>query len=153
MNSPFKPELLHFIDYRIVKINIHDLLEQNMDIDSYFDVSNSISLGFNVEKNIVKSDLEISIKKLNSNDDSLISEANVLITYLILVENFDLLHKLSNNDELEIDKMLTDSISAIVYSTTRGILLDKLKDSSFENFILPIIDIKKDLANNSENNL
>lgn len=151
MNSVFKPELLHFIDYRIGKINIHDLSEQNIDIDSHFDVSNSISLGFNIEKSIVKSDLELSIKKINLIDNSVISEANILITFLIFVENFDSLHKFSNEDELEIDHTLTDNISAIVYSTTRGILLAKFKDSSFENFILPIIDIKKDLANNSKN--
>jgi len=149
-NLLFKPELVQIASYKLLKLNIENLNEdQNEDKDVSFTLKNSIELSFNSLNKLIKSKLDISISQLSDIKSEVLAKASITVEYLFLVENFEELHYIEENGTLKVNQSLTESIKAIVYSTTRGLLMDRFKDTPFDGFILPIIDPRKDISDNA----
>ncbi|MFC3354967.1 hypothetical protein [Sphingobacterium zeae] len=149
-NVLFKPELLQIASYKLLKLNIENLNEdQNEDKDVSFTLKNSIELSFNSPNKLIKSKLDISISRLSDIKSEVLARASITVEYLFLVENFEELHYIEDNGTFKVNQSLTESIKAIVYSTTRGLLMDRFKDTPFDGFILPIIDPRKDISDNA----
>lgn len=146
----FIPELLHIVSYKLHNLRIENIVDSEVVDNCYFKVDNIINLGFNEEHSLVKAVLEISIDKLSETDDSLQAKSNIVIEFVFQVDNFSDLHKINEEGLFVVNKILTTNIAAIAYSTTRGLLLDKFRDSAFDEFVLPIIDVNKDIITNSQ---
>lgn len=146
----FIPELLHIVSYKLHNLRIENIVDSEVVDNCYFKVDNTINLGFNEEHSLVKAMLEISIDKLSETDDSLQAKSNIVIEFVFEVDNFSDLHKINEEGLFVVNKILTTNIAAIAYSTTRGLLLDKFRDSAFDEFVLPIIDVNKDIITNSQ---
>ena len=145
----FKPELLHIISFRLVKFSINDINEIDKELDYYYQVENNVELSFNKEQKYIRAKINIPIEIVSVNDDKIYSKGDFAVEIIYMVENFDELSNLDESMVLNIDTHLSDNIIAITYSTTRGCLIEKFKDTSFDGFILPIIDIHKDIVTNS----
>ncbi|WP_140938885.1 hypothetical protein [Sphingobacterium lumbrici] len=151
MNSLFKPELIQFASYKLLKLNIEDIQEtDNSDEEVQFVMDNKAELSFNTDNKLIKTRLDISITRLASLDDFVVAKAVIAVEYVFVVQNFEELHHIDENDVLQIDQNLTDSIKAIAYSTTRGLLMDKFRDTSLDGIILPVIDPRKGLQDNAK---
>ncbi|MGV0938381.1 hypothetical protein [Empedobacter falsenii] len=87
---------------------------------------------------------------MSEEDETSYSKGDFIIEIVFFVENFDELSEFNEEKVLVIDKNLGDNVIAISYSTTRGYLIEKVRDTSFDGFILPIIDIRKDINTNSQ---
>lgn len=146
----FKPELLHIISFKLLKFNITEIKEFKDDLQYFYQIDNNIHLSFNNEKKFIKSKLSLNIELMSESDETLFSKGDFIIEIVFFVENFDELSEFNEEKVLVIDKNLGDNVIAISYSTTRGYLIEKVRDTSFDGFILPIIDIRKDIKTNSQ---
>lgn len=146
----FNPELLNIISYKLHKLNIDNISDIKESDDFYFSVDNKIDLGFNDEHFLIQAILDIDIKKISDKNEDVLAKSLISIEYVFHVENFDELHTFDNKGIISVDKNLTTNISAVAYSTTRGLLLDRFRDTAFDNFILPVIDVNKDIIANAQ---
>ncbi len=60
--------------------------------------------------------------------------------YVFHVENLQELAIPDENKGISLNGGLGNALASITYSTSRGILLTRLKGTGLENFILPVID-------------
>lgn len=146
----FNPELLNIISYKLNKLNIDNISDVKESEDFYFTVDNKIDLGFNEEHYLIQAILDIDIKKISEKNESVLANSSISIEYVFHVENFQELHTFNDDGVIGVDKNLTINVSAVAYSTTRGLLLDRFRDTAFDNFILPVIDVSKDVITNSK---
>lgn len=146
----FNPELLNIISYKLNKLNIDNISDVKESEDFYFTVDNKIDLGFNEEHYLIQAILDIDIKKISEKNESVLANSSISIEYVFHVENFQELHTFDDDGVIGVDKNLTINVSAVAYSTTRGLLLDRFRDTAFDNFILPVIDVSKDVITNSK---
>ncbi|WP_233266174.1 hypothetical protein [Myroides fluvii] len=146
----FTPELLNIISYKLHKLNIDSVSDINESEDFYFTVDNKIDLGFNDEHFLIQAILDIEIKKILDKNEDVVAKSLISIEYVFHVENFGELHTFDDKGIISVDKNLTTNIAAVAYSTTRGLLLDRFRDTAFDNFILPIVDINKDIITNAQ---
>ncbi len=146
----FNPELLNIISYKLHKLNIDNISDVKDSEEFYYTVDNKIDLGFNDEHYLIQTILDIDIQKILEKDERVLAKSSISIEYVFHVENFQELHKFDENGVIGVDKNLTTNISAVAYSTTRGLLLDRFRDTAFDNFILPVIDVNKDIITNSQ---
>lgn len=146
----FQPDLLHIISFKLLKFNITEIKEFKDDLQYFYQIDNNIHLSFNKEKKFIKSKLTLNAELMSEDDEILYSKGDFIIEIVFFVENFDELSEFNEEKILVIDKNLGDNVIAISYSTTRGYLIEKVRDTSFDDFILPIIDIRKDINTNSQ---
>lgn len=151
MSNLFKAELIQFASYKLLKLNIENIQENdNSDEEVQFVIDNKAELSFNKENKLIKTRLDISIARLASLDDLVVAKAEIAVEYVFVVQNFQELYHMDENDVLQVDQNLTESIKAIAYSTTRGLLMDKFRDTPLDGIILPVIDPRKDLQDNAK---
>lgn len=146
----FQPNLLHIISFKLLKFNITEIKEFKDDLQYFYQIDNNIHLSFNKEKKFIKSKLSLNAELMSEEDETSYSKGDFIIEIVFFVENFDELSEFNEEKVLVIDKNLGDNVIAISYSTTRGYLIEKVRDTSFDGFILPIIDIRKDINTNSQ---
>lgn len=146
----FNPELLNIISYKLHKLNIDNISDIKESGDFYFAVDNKIDLGFNNEHFLIQAILDIDIKKILNKNEDVLAKSVISIEYVFHLENFDELHTFDDNGIISVDKNLTTSVYSVAYSTTRGLLLDRFRDTAFDNFILPVIDVNKDIITNAQ---
>jgi|SRR5690606_26394534 len=146
----FNPELLNIISYKLHRLNIDNISDVEESDGVYYTVDNKIDLGFNEEHNLIQAVLDIVIKKISEKDDSTLANSSISIEYVFHVENFQELHTFDDSNIMKVDENLTTNVSAVTYSTTRGLLLDRFRDTAFDHFILPIVDVSKDIITNAQ---
>ena len=146
----FNPELLNIISYKLHRLNIDNISDVEESEGIYYTVDNKIDLGFNEEHNLIQAVLDIVIKKISEKDDSTLANSSISIEYVFHVENFQELHTFDDSNLMKVDENLTTNVSAVAYSTTRGLLLDRFRDTAFDHFILPIVDVSKDIITNAQ---
>lgn len=143
----FDPKKMTLIDFKIIK--------GQMDTPESFDINkvvghqleNSLQLGFNLEDKMVKADFNISIKtdckEANTNE----ATGNYHLLFIYRIENLEELAIPSNNNKIVLDPSLGNALSSVTYSTSRGVLLERMQGTALRNFILPIINPNSLLQN------
>lgn len=143
VDALFDPEKLSIVDFRYVQGRIdmpeYFALEH---LESY-KVDSGVELSFSLEDRLVKSvfDIRIQTDSLGKNPSE--GEASFRFTFIYHVDNLTELVATQGEAILEANKLLVSAISAITYSTCRGILLTRLQGTALEKFILPVVDPKK----------
>lgn len=104
------------------------------------------NFGFNPDEKLVKLEFEVG---LSSNIENIERQAtcNFKLAFVFSIENLkELVH--IEGDVIDGSEDMAFALSAIAYSTTRGILLTRLQGTIFRDFILPVIS-PSDLLNKS----
>jgi hypothetical protein len=91
----------------------------------------------NLEDKLVKTELELKIETDSEGSASAI--CNYYIHFIFYISNLNDLAKIENN-ALIVSKSLHSTLASVSYSTARGMLLDRLQNTVFEDFILPIVN-------------
>lgn len=146
----FKPELLHIVSWNLLELSVTEDPEETGDQFNY-NLSNKADFAFNTEEKLVRVELEIEITKVSEEDRKSSASARVKVEYVYLVENLEELHKIDDNDTLIVDNGLIANLSGISFSTTRGLILQRFRDTSFEGFILPIVSVADEIETNAGN--
>jgi len=97
-------------------------------------------LGFNLEDTLVKADFKVEIAMKSEGENEEESKGTFHFVYIFHVENLEELAIPDKNYQIELNGGLGNALASITYSTTRGILFARLKGTSLENFVLPVID-------------
>lgn len=136
MPDSFDAQKLAVKSFKIINENI--FVPEFFDIENIqsFSSQNQLNISFNLEDKLIRAafDFEI-VSNSNAEEEAKGTYKFVLIYYC---ENLDELVT-SENKSLIVNSKLGFAISSISYSTIRGILLVKLNETVFQDFILPII--------------
>ena len=142
-NSLFSPEKLEMLDYKIIKGQIDTPEEFNSGKIKQYHLENSLELGFNLAKKLVKADFLIEIKTESIGGNKQEASSIFHLVFIFKVDNLDELAVADKNRTIKLEPHLGNALSSITYSTSRGILLTRLQGTAFNNFILPVINPNK----------
>ena len=136
----FEANKIHLVRIEILKCNIDTPFEISVERIKGYEFKMDFDLGFNLEDKLIKADFKLSI--VSKSDTTNFEEATgeFLFTFIFNVENLNELASVNKKKHITLDGKLGNAIASITYSTTRGILFTRLKGTSLEGFILPIID-------------
>jgi hypothetical protein len=142
--AEFDPEKLAIIEFKIIKAQVdtpEDFLVENI-VDHQ--VKNDFRLAFNLEKKLIKADLDVYIKT-RSGSGNISGEAtgNFHLVFIFHIDNLEKLANLNENNIVIYDQTLGLNVALITYSTSRGILLTRLQGTALQGFILPVLDPNK----------
>jgi hypothetical protein len=142
----FEPGKLSITDFKLIKgqVDIPEDFDAGL-VEGHL-LENSLQLGFNLKEKLVKSDFIIEIKTDSKGANSKEATGSFHLVFIFSVENLDELTQLNKNI-VKLHPDLGNALSAITYSTSRGILLTRLQGTAFQQFILPVINPNKLLDN------
>lgn len=141
--SPFSPEKISMIEFKFMKgqVDMPEMFE--MDKVKGHKLENSLELAFNLEEKLVKADfnIQISTESEEANDEE--TKGSFHLVFIYDVENLEDLAKPAEDGLIDVHPDLGNALSAISYSTARGILLTRLQGTALQNFVLPVINPNK----------
>lgn len=143
----FDPEKIALIDFKMIKGQVDT--PENFDISKVIghQLDNSLQLGFNLDDKLAKADFTVSVKTDSKGENESEATGNFHLIFIYRIENLEELAKSEKNNRLNLNPGLTNALSSVTYSTSRGILLTRLQGTALGNFILPIINPNKLLHN------
>jgi hypothetical protein len=142
-SMPFDPEKLSMIDFRMLagQINAPDDFD-NASVND-FNIENSLEFRLNSEKKLFRTDFTIEITTHITDANPIPAIGKFQFAYVFDYVDYDSIFDKSNPDQAQIEEALLSSISAVSYSTSRGVLLTRIQGTALQGFILPIIDAAK----------
>ena len=137
--SKFEADRLQILSFKIIEESISIPETFDATLISEFDTTNNIQIAFNLEQKLIRSQFDIEISTVSKNEDQ--AKTNLKFVFIFHCENFEDLATTEGNDT-KIDSNLGYAITTLTHSTARGILLTKLSDTVFADFILPVVKPK-----------
>lgn len=139
----FDPEKISLIDFKMIKGQVDT--PENFDISKVvgYKLDNSLQLGFNLDDKLAKADFTVSVKTESQGENDSEASGNFHLIFVYKIENLEQLATQEKNQKLSLNPGLTNALSSVTYSTSRGILLTRLQGTALQNFVLPIINPNK----------
>lgn len=138
--NKFDADKLHFLSFKTIEENfsVPEFFDENL--INEFETSNKVDIAFNIEEKLIRTQFDIEVATISDNDKE--AKTNLKLVFIFKCDNMEELAKPQQKDTAEIDASLGFAVSAVSHSTARGILLVKLSDTVFADFILPIVKPK-----------
>jgi hypothetical protein len=136
----FDPTKITFVEYKILKAQLESAEHFDVHAINGYEIDNKLDIGFHVEGNLAKVDLEVNIKTDSGGENEKEATSTFHLMFIYQIENLVELIRKTSDDKIEITDVLGNALSSVTYSTTRGILMTRLQSTVFQNCILPIID-------------
>ena len=145
-NTLFDPEKLSIAAFEMsgAKIYVLEGFENNQ-IENFI-VENNLQMASDINEKLIKADFSVKIStksKINNENEATVNFQFVVIFKIENLENLSY----ADNGKTIIHHELASAIASTTYATARGILITKLENTIFQNFILPIINPNKLLEN------
>jgi hypothetical protein len=136
----FDPEKITILDVKMVKeqVDVPEEFEESIIAGHHAD--SGLRLGVNLGDKLIKMDLTIEIKTESKSQNHGEATGSFHLVFLYQVENLDDLIETSQSSMIELHPALGSALSAISYSTARGVLLTRLRGTALQNFMLPVIN-------------
>jgi hypothetical protein len=134
-NTIIDPEKIAIVNFKLLssQIDIPATVQANSIED--FNLKNELDLALNLENQLIRANFIISIIT-QSAETKQEAKATFHLSYIFKIQNI----KDFIDDNNVINRTLTNVIAGIGFSTSRGILMERLANTVFNKFILPIID-------------
>lgn len=138
--NKFDADKLHFLSFKTIEENVSvpEFFDENL--INEFDTTNKVDIAFNIEQKLIRAQFDIEVATISANEKE--AKTNLKFVFIFKCDNMEELAKAQPKDTAEIDASLGFAVSAISHLTARGILLVKLSDTVFADFILPIVKPK-----------
>lgn len=136
------PEELHLVGINVFK-SLLETSEEFMDNPQKvkaFDFGVSKNIAYNLNKEMMRYRLHFIVDAHNDDQSPLGLKAEYGIEFHFKIDNLNNFVRLKNGDEIETHIGLAATLFAIAYSTSRGIVLERMQGTYFDGVILPIID-------------
>ena len=146
-NNTFDPEKMTIIEFKMVKGQVDTPEDFDSSKVQGHHLENSLQLGFNLQDKLVKADYNIEISTESKGLNKKESLGNFHFVFIYNIANLEELAKPADGQLIELHPALSNAISSVTYSTSRGILLTRLQGTALQNFILPVINPNKLLNN------
>ena len=134
------PEKINIINTQIVKCNIDSPFDFSMENIEGHTFNLDFELAFNLDDSMVKTDFVLSISTKSKVEVETEAVGEFHFVYVFHVDNLNELAVPDENKAISLNGSLGNALASITYSTSRGILLSRLKGTGLENFVLPVID-------------
>lgn len=143
-----QPEKIHILNVNILKCSIESPFEFSQKNIHTHDFTYKFEVAFNLEDLLIKTDfiLNITTKSKIAVEEEAVGSFHFV--FIFKIDNLKELAILNKNNTIDLGGGLDNAIASLTYSTSRGILLSRLKGTALENFMLPVIDPNQ-LTNNS----
>ncbi len=134
----FNSDRITIEDFKIVSgfLDASGDFEPKM-IETY-EVNYAFDMGFYLAGNKVRSVLIIEVKTKSTPSQSE-AKGKFELHYHFNVEHLKELAIAGKNEMIDVSPDLANAIASITYSTSRGILLARMQNTAFEQFILPVV--------------
>jgi hypothetical protein len=149
--STVDPNHIHLVRVRLYKSNI----EVNHQDEGLIQRIHHYSFSFNqksffdIERQLGLLNLEILLVGKDEDNEFLDVNGEFGIEFLFKIDNLSSLSKTDAAGSFIVNESLGLTLMAIAYSTARGIILQSTQGSMIEGVILPVIDPKDLLNDNS----
>jgi hypothetical protein len=110
-------------------------------------LDNTLQLGFNLEEKLAKATFKVSVMTDSKGGNECEASGNFHLIFIYRIENLEELASPEKNKRLHLNPALTNALSSVTYSTSRGILLTRLQGTALQHFVLPIINPNNLLVN------
>lgn len=139
----FDPEKLYIVEIKLVSGQIETPDDFVMELVQNYDIENTLEISFSLEQKLVKVDFSIRLETNSKGDNKAESIGRYHFVFIYRVDNIEELTSIESDGLVGVDANLASAISAVSYSTARGILLSRMQGTAFQQFILPIINPTK----------
>jgi hypothetical protein len=138
--NKFHAEKIHLIKIEILKCHIDSPFELSLEKIKGHKFKMDFDLGFNLEDQLIKADFKLNIVSKSKGKNIEEATGDFHFAFIFNIENLNELAIVNKRDQITLDGNLGNAIASITYSTTRGILFTRLRGTSLEGFILPVIN-------------
>lgn len=141
--SKIAPEKIQIISIKLLSSNLHttnDFLDKNRHTLSHVRIDYAQNSSFDVKSKQVRIILNIHLIALNKENKEIGLSGEYELDFIIHVQNFEEFLKKDKNDNFVIDSALGSTLMGIIYSTARGIILERTQGTFFNGVILPVIN-------------
>jgi preprotein translocase subunit SecB len=133
------------------KIHIRGINVINFDLkstDDYLDypqkpqqlsIEMANEIAHNFEKNAARYRLNFKFVAVDQDREQIGLHAEIGIEFHFRIDNLDDFLK-KDDDQLKTDASISIALMGIAYSTARGIVLEKTKNTFFDGIMLPVVD-------------
>lgn len=139
--NKIRPELISILSVKIYKSNIESTEEylKNPEKPSGVEISFGQNTAYSLQAKNVRVRLLVKLLAMKNETEKLGLNADFGLEFHLHVDNLE--HFIiEQSDSKLIDKRLGSVISGIVYSTARGIIMERTSTTFFNAVILPVID-------------
>lgn len=143
----FDPEKISMVEFKLASGLIETPEDFVTEAVKNFDIENTLEISFSLEQKLIKADFTIKLQTKSNETNKTESSGKYHFVYIYKVENIEELTMLRDGDLVDVDANLANAVSAISYSTSRGILLTRMQGTAFQSFILPVINPTRLLRN------
>lgn len=136
----FHPDQIHLIKMVIIKCHIDSPFDFSIKKSKGHEFNMDFDLGFNLKDKLVKADFKLNVTSKSEGGNLEETRGDFHFVFIFKIENLAELAIQNKKHIIDLDPRLGNALASITYSTTRGILFTRLKGTSLEDFILPVID-------------
>ncbi|MEO0043968.1 MAG: hypothetical protein RL329_3416 [Bacteroidota bacterium] len=146
MSKPVIADKIHLNQVDILKARIDETVTARAHDGRDFSSNLVFQMRLVLEQEIVFIDLEVIVDMLNG-QTSIANSAFKFSFHFQIEQLSDFIEVNPTGKTFVCDRNLAGTLAAISFSTVRGILLTRFQGTIFKNFILPIVNPEKLLAN------
>lgn len=139
----FNPEELRIIEFKLIKGQIDTPEDISLDDIKGYKLENGFLVGFNLEDQMIKSDLTVEIKSESEGKNKVEASGSFHFVFIFQYPNLEDFVKAKDGVIVTLDAVLGNAIASVTYSTARGVLLTRLQGTALSKFILPIVNPNK----------
>ena len=138
-----QPDKIHIVNTAIVKCHIDCPFDFLNEKSKGHEFVMGFEMGFNLADKLVKADFQLEITTKSEGENMEEAKGSFHFVFIFHIDNLEELAIPDKNGRIELNGGLGNALASITYSTTRGILFTRLKGTSLENFVLPVLDPNK----------
>ncbi len=135
------PQQLHLLDYHFFRSEFQSSDEyiQNPVELATANISSHCKYGSKLEDEVIGILVNASFQGVGENEEELGITAEFSIEFIFLVKNLP--EFLTEDDQTQsISGILLTTLAGIAYSTSRGVIREKLNGTPFRDLLLPVVD-------------
>lgn len=145
-----EPEKIHIVNLQTQKGNIEGVAGNNKVNIKGHSYECIAGIGIDASKNLVGIELTIDIEAINESDEKLGISGSYTHEIVFRVENLnDFLEIHEDGSAPSIDFLMNATLTGIAFSTVRGIIFSRTQGTSLGTVILPVVDPKKIVGDNT----
>ena len=134
------PEKIEFIDFNILKGKIET--PEGFDLQKIIkhDFSVDLQLSFNLEEKLIKAIVLFDVETDSEGGNEKEAVSTFKLQFIYRYEELESLAIPDEDKKINLHPHLGNAVSAITYSTSRGILMTRYQGTPFRDFILPVLN-------------
>lgn len=136
------PKDISIISIKVISGNIASDEDIDTNIVTSFNTAFEVQTGLNLDQGAIRILIKIILVGIDSNDKQVDISGKYTIEFIFRIVKLEsyVISRDEEKQELTMDDVLASTLMAIVYSTSRGIVLTRTQGTVLDGVVLPVID-------------